>query len=130
MKKIIGLFLVLTILMFSNNLDASAQTAKTIRFAKGKNSAIVQGNTGTSGVYYDLRVRGGQKMEINLSPISKVGIKIETAGGAEVLLRENRGGFYELYFEEGGDISIFVGSTGGKSVSFSLTVKIKKLADI
>jgi hypothetical protein len=130
MKKIIGSLLLLVTLIFSNNLDLNAQTVKRIEFAKGKNSAIVQGNTGSSGVYYDLRVRGGQKMEINLSPISKVGIKVESNGGAEVLLWEERGGSYELYFEAGGDISIFVGSTGGKSVPFTLTVKIKKLTDI
>jgi hypothetical protein len=128
MKKIISLALILMTLAFFSAAEADAQTR--IQFAKGKNSATVRGRTGSTGVYYDLRVKGGQKMAVNLSPGSKVGIKVEKDGGSEVLLREERGGSYELYFEEGGDISIFVGSTSGGSVPFTLTVKITKLADI
>jgi hypothetical protein len=130
MKNIISSSLVSVALMFSNVFDINAQGARRIQFAKGRSSATVRGNTGATGVYYDLRVRGGQKMSLYLSPASKVGIKIETAGGREVLLREERGGSYELYFEESGDISIFVGSTSGRPVLFSLTVAIKKMADV
>ena len=130
MKKMISLAWVLMTLMFFSPMDAAAQTIKRIEFAKGKTSAIVRDNTGSSGVYYNLRVKGGQKMTLNLSPAAKVGIKVERDGGREVLLREEQGGAYELYFEEGGEISIFVGSRSGKSVPFSLAVKITRMTDI
>ena len=130
MKKIISLLLLLATLVFSNGFEANAQTVKRIEFAKGKSSAIVRGNTGTTGVYYDLRVKGGQKMVLNLTPTAKVGIKVEAEGGGEVLLREERGGSYVLYFEEGKEVSIFVGSLSGKSVPFTLTVKITRMTDI
>ncbi|HEY0462266.1 MAG TPA: hypothetical protein VGC97_24245 [Pyrinomonadaceae bacterium] len=129
MKKVAIILLLMT-LALNFGIPVNAQTVKRIQFAKGKSSATVRDVTGTSGVYYDLRVRGGQKMALNLSPSAKVGIKVETAGGKEVLLREERGGFYALYFEEGGDVSIFVGSTSGKSEPFTLTVKITNLADV
>ena len=63
---------------------------------------------------------------------SKVGINVETTGtdGQMVLLREEKGGFYEIGLEESGDYTIFVGSTNNKPVSFSLSVKITKLADV
>jgi hypothetical protein len=130
MKKVISLFLLFVTLVISNGFEANAQTVKRIQFAKGSNSATVRDNTGNNGVYYDLRVKGGQKMALNLSPSAKVGIKVEKNGGGEVLMREERGGFYELYFEEGGDISIFVGSTNGKPEPFTLTVKITRMTDI
>jgi hypothetical protein len=130
MKKFISLFLLLAALVFSNGFEANAQTVKRIEFAKGKSSATVRDNTGSTGVYYDLRVKGGQKMVLNLSPASKVGIKVEASGGGEVLLREERGGYYELYFEEGKNVSIFVGSLNGKPVPFTLTVKITRMTDI
>jgi hypothetical protein len=129
MKKVIGSFLVLAALIFSNGFDAQAQTVKVIQFAKGKSSATVRGNTGSSGVYYNLRVKGGQKMTLNLSPSAKIGIKVESSSG-EVLLRKERGGSYVLYFEEGQGISIFVGAAGGSSVPFALTVAITRITDI
>jgi hypothetical protein len=46
------------------------------------------------------------------------------------LLREERGGTYEIGLEESGDYTIFLGSTSGASVPFTLTVKIARLADI
>jgi hypothetical protein len=130
MKKIISSLLVLAVLIFSNGFDANAQTVKRIQFAKGKSSATVRGNTGSTGVYYDLRVKGGQKMTVTLSPAKGVGVKVERDGGAEVMLREERGGSYTLYFEEGGEISIFVGSTSGKSVPFTLSVSVTRMTDI
>ena len=129
MKKILSLSLILLTLAFFGSADAAAQSVKNIQFAKGKSSATVRGTTGDYGVYYKLRVKGGQKMALNLSP-KNVGIKVERGGGAEVLLREERGGSYEVYFEEGGEISIFVGSTNGKSVPFTLGVKITRMTDI
>lgn len=130
MKKVTSLFLIFAALLFSNAFEAGAQTVKKIQFAKGKNSATVRGNTGSGGVYYELRVKGGQKMMLNLSPAAAVGIKVESGGGAEVLLREERGGTYELYFEESRYITIFVGSRSGKSAPFTLSVKITRMTDI
>lgn len=108
---------------------ASAQTTKTIKFAKGKNSATVKGMTGTTGVYYNLRANGGQKVMITLAPKTGVGVKVEK-GADEVLLREEKGGTYEVYLEEGGEISIFLGSTNGKSKAYTLTVKITNMTDV
>jgi hypothetical protein len=130
MKKVISLILLSVALVFSNGFEANAQSVKRIQFAKGKSSATVRGNTGSAGVYYDLRVKGGQKMALSLSPSAGVGIKVERGGGAEVMLREQRGGYYELYFEEGGEVSIFVGSTGARSVPYTLTVTITRMTDI
>jgi hypothetical protein len=129
MKKIIGSLVVLAALIFSNGFEAEAQTVKVLQFAKGRSSATVRGNTGSGGVYYNLRVKGGQKMTLDLSPSAKVGIKVDSSNG-EVLLREERGGSYVLYFEEGQGISIFVGSTGGRPVPFTLTVSITRMTDI
>lgn len=113
-------------------VGASAQTAKRIEFAKGRSSATVSGSTGSYGVTYVVRARSGQKIVIDVTPVSNVGVKVETdgAGGHQVLLREERGGHYEVGLEEGGDYTIFLGSTTGRPVSFKLTIKITKLADI
>lgn len=129
MKKVIGSLLVIAALIFSNGFDARAQTVKALQFAKGKSSATVRGNTGNGGAYYNLRVKGGQKMTLSLSPSAKVGIRVDSSNG-EVLLRRERGGSYVLYFEEGQGVSIFVGSTGGRSVPFTLTVAITRMTDI
>jgi hypothetical protein len=106
-----------------------AQTVKQLQFAKGKTSATVKGMTGSSGVYYNLRAKAGQKITVTLAPKSGVGIKIEK-GAEEVLLREERGGTYTVYLEEGGDFSIFLGSINHKSQAFTLTVSITKMKDI
>jgi hypothetical protein len=115
-------------LTFVGGIEANAQIR--IEFAKGKNSATLRGNTGKYGVYYTLRARGGQKIAFDLAPASKIGVKVERDGGDEVLLRAERGGFYEVYLEKDGDVSIFVGSRSGKSAQFALTVKITKMTDI
>lgn len=111
---------------------ANAQSPTRIQFAKGKNSAVVKGTTGEYGVTYVVRARSGQKIVLDLSPTSKIGIKVETNGryGQSVLLREESGGHYEVGLEENGDYTIFVGSTTNRPINFTLTVKITKLADI
>ena len=112
--------------------QTEAQTAKRIQFVKGESSATVKGNTGSFGVTYVVRARSGQKMVLNLTPAANVGIKVETEGadGESVLLREERGGSYEIFLEEGGDFTIFLGSSNNKPVPFTLTVKITNLSDI
>jgi hypothetical protein len=109
----------------------SAQTTR-IQFARGKSSATVSGRTGTYGVTFVVRARSGQKLILTLSPEANLGIKVETAGrnGQAVLLREEKGGTYEVGLEESGDYTIFIGSTNNRSVPFTLTVKIGRLADI
>ena len=111
---------------------APAQEAKRIQFAKGKNAAVVQGTTGNNGTTYVIRAKSGQKLVLTLTPRSGVGIKVETDGtyGQQVLLREERGGTYEVGLEESGDYTIFLGSISGKSAGFTLTVKIVKMTDI
>ncbi|MGH7784991.1 MAG: hypothetical protein ACREO5_14255, partial [Candidatus Binatia bacterium] len=86
----------------------------------------------TDGVYYVVRAKSGQKIVLTLAPASTVGIKVETEGsdGHQVLLREQRGGTYEIGLEADGDYTIFLGSTNHRSVPYTLTVKITKLADV
>jgi len=131
-KTKIALLLIAVAFLFINSSKAMGQTVKRIQVAKGTSSATVSGSTGSYGVTYMVRARSGQKIVVDLDPAKSVGIKIETDGsnGHEVLLREERGGHYETGLEESGDYTIFVGSTTGRPVSFRLTVKITKLADI
>jgi hypothetical protein len=132
MKKIIGLSLMLITFAFTGGIQAKAQTPKRIQFAKGKTSTTVKGSTGADGTTYVVRAKSGQKLVLNLTPAQKVGIKVETDGrfGQTVLLREERGGSYEVGLEESGDYTIFIGSTDGKPVSFTLTVSITNMTDI
>ncbi len=113
-------------------VSVKAQTPKRIQFAKGKTSAVINGTTEISGVTYVVKARSGQKIILSLTPSSEVGIKVTTDGadGETVLLREEKGGTYEIGLEKSGDYTIFIGSTNSKSVPFTLTVKITKLADI
>lgn len=128
MSKIIRLAVFVALIMVVYGIQtASAQ--ERIRFAKGKSSATITGTTGTDGVYYDIGAKAGQKLTVTLTPKTGVGIKIER-GADEVLLREEKGGTYTVYLEEGGDFSIFLGSTNGKSKSFTITVSITKMKDI
>lgn len=132
MKKVISSAFMLITFVFICGVQARAQPPKRIQFAKGKSSAVVKGMTGGYGITYVLRAKSGQKLVLNLTPASTVGIKVETVGtfGEMVLLREQSGGTYEVGIEESGDYTIFIGPLGRNPVSFTLTVKIKKLADI
>jgi hypothetical protein len=132
MKTIINLAIILVLSTFFGIASASAQTPTPIQFARGKSSATVKGNTGSSGMTYVIKARSGQKLVLTLTPAKQVGIKVETNGsyGEMVLLREERGGTYEVGLEENGDYTIFIGSTNNRPVLFTLTVKIGKLADI
>ncbi len=120
--------LLILVFVWSGVQSASAEAEKRIQFAKGKISAVVEGETGTYGVAYTLRANAGQRVILTLSPEDKVGIKVEKDGsfGNEVLLREEHGGTFEVFLDESADISIFLGSTIGKSMPYSLTVKIPK----
>lgn len=130
MKKII---ITLAVSIFlSAAQSAFAQDAQRIQFAKGKSSAVVQGSTGEYGVTYVVKARSGQKLVLTLTPASGVGIKVETEGtdGQSVLLREEKGGTYEIGLDADGDYTIFLGSTNGKSKAYTLTVKITKMTDV
>jgi hypothetical protein len=126
----IGFFFVAALMFCS--AAVSAQAPKRIEFSKGKSSAIVRGTTGENGAIYSIRARSGQKLVVTLSPRSGVGIKVETVGrfGHMVLLREERGGTYEVGLEESGEYTIFVGTTSGKSAAFTLSVRIVRMTDI
>jgi hypothetical protein len=132
MKKIMSLVLILSTFAFIGAIQTVAQATVRIQFGKGKSSAVVKGTTGRYGATYVVRARSGQKMVLHLTPSSKVGIKVETesADGEMVLLREERGGTYEVGLEESGDYAIFIGSNDGRPVSFTLTVKITNMTDI
>lgn len=132
MRRSMAAVLLPIVLAFIFAGQAAAQAAKRIQFAKGKNSTVVRGTTGTYGTTYVIRARSGQKLVLDLRPASGVGIKVETTGthGEMVLLREEKGGVYEVGLEESGDHTIFLGSTTNKPASFTLMVKIAKLADI
>lgn len=131
MRKI-SLLAFIFVIALTVSTSANAQSPTRIQFAKGKSSAVVKGSTGQYGVTYFIRARSGQKIVLDLSPASKVGIKVETNGryGQTVLLREERGGHHEVGLEESGDYTIFIGSTNNKPVPFTLNVRITKLADI
>ena len=126
----IGFVFVAALMFWSTN--ASAQSPKRIEFGKGKSSATVRGTTGANGAIYSVRARSGQKLLLTLSPRSGVGIKVESNGrfGHMVLLREERGGTYEVGLEESGEYTIFVGTTSGKSAAFTLGVRIVRMTDI
>ena len=111
---------------------ANVQAQKRIEFVKGKSSAVVSGTTGRYGVNYVVYARSGQKLVLDLSPALTVGIKVEFDGtyGGMVLLREEKGGHYEIGLEESGDYTILIGSINNKPAKYTLTVKMKKLADI
>jgi len=111
---------------------ANIQGQKRIEFVKGKSSAVVSGTTGRYGVNYVVGARSGQKLVLDLSPALTVGIKVEFDGtyGGMVLLREEKGGHYEIGLEESGDYTILIRSINNKPTRFTLTVKMKKLADI
>jgi hypothetical protein len=130
-KRLVIGFLFVAALMFWST-DVNAQAPKRIEFGKGKSSATVRGTTGQDGSTYVVRARSGQKLVLTLSPRSGVGIKVETTGrfGHMVLLREERGGTYEVGLEESGEYTIFVGATSGKSAAFALGVRITRMTDI
>jgi len=129
MKKIISLALILMTFVFFSPNETNAQVR--IKFAKGSNSATVRGETGSYAELYVLRHRGGQKLAINLSPnSSKIGISVQNDAGDEVLLREYRGGYYEIYLEDSGDARITIRTNNGKSVPYTLTVTVTNIADI
>jgi len=127
-----NLIIVLACVLVFAVRTASAQDPTRIQFAKGKNAATVQGTTGKYGTSYVVRARSGQKIVVTLTPQTGVGIKVDTNGsyGEQVLLREEKGGTYEVGLEETGDYTIFLGSTNGRSAAFTLTVKIVKMTDI
>ena len=128
-KAMIGI--IITIILFVVQF-ASAQEPQRIQFERGKSSAIVKGTTGEYGVTYVVKARSGQKIVLTLTPVSGVGIKVETEGadGQSVLLREEKGGTYEVGLDADGDYTIFLGSTNGRSKAFTLTVKITKMTDV
>lgn len=124
-------FLFVAALMFCS-ADVNAQAPKRIEFGKGKSSATVRGTTGQNGAIYSIRARSGQMLVLTLNPRSGVGIKVESTGrfGHMVLLREERGGTYEVGLEESGEYTILVGTTSGKSAAFTLSVRIVRMTDI
>jgi hypothetical protein len=129
MKRIALMFIAIALVY---GVRADAQTPKRIQFAKGKSSAVVRGTTGVYGITYVVRASSGQKLVLDLKPASGAGIKVETEGrfGHMVLLREKKGGVYEIGLEESGDYTIFIGSNKNTPISFTLAVGITKLADI
>jgi hypothetical protein len=129
-RMAIGFLFVAALMLLSAHV--SAQEPKRIEFGKGKSSATVRGTTGQNGAIYSVRARSGQMLVLTLSPRSGVGIKVESTGrfGHMVLLREERGGTYEVGLEESGEYTIFVGTTSGRSAAFTLSVRIVRMTDI
>ena len=129
MRKLVYSIVLITAL---SAVAAFGQSETRIQFAKGKSSATVKGNSGSTGVYYVIRAKQGHMLLLDVSPASKVGIKVESNGryGHNVLLREEKGGHFEVGLEEAGDYTIFIGSLNGRPVPFTLTVGIRKMTDI
>ena len=122
----------LLLITLALNFGIQVQSLQKINFAKGKSSATVKGSTGDYGATFVVRAKSGQKLTLSLTPVSTVGIRVETDGaeGQEVLLREERGGNFEVGLEETSDYTIFIGSTTGRPVSFTLTVMINRMTDV
>ena len=110
----------------------NGQTPQRIQFAKGKSSATVRGTTGQNGTSFLVRARSGQNLILTLGPSANIGVKVEKDGryGHSVLLREERGGTYEIGLEESGDYTIFIGSKDGRSRAFTLSVQVTHMTDI
>lgn len=129
-----GIFAAMLAVVFTIgfSIDARGQQPTRIRFAKGANSAVIKATTGPAGTSYVLRARAGQKLVVNVTPATAVGIKVETVGryGEMVLLRETRGGKYEIGLEETGDYTIFVGPLGRNPVTFTLSITVTRMTDI
>ncbi|MEP6848532.1 MAG: hypothetical protein ABI999_06730 [Acidobacteriota bacterium] len=128
MKRSVLIFGFVILLSIVNS--ASAQDSQRIQFERGKSSATVKGTTGENGVYYTVRAKSGQKIIVTVTPAAGVGVKISTDNGTNVLLREEKGGTYEIGLDQNGDYDIFLGSTNGKSRAFTMTVKITKMTDV
>lgn len=124
--------LLIALVVTASAFGVSAQSVKRIQFAKGSSSATVKGSTGSIGAVYVIGARSGQKVIITVTPRTGVGVKVEhdSRFGHEILLREERGGTYEVGLEESGDYTIFLGSTSGLSAAFTMTLKIVKMTDI
>lgn len=132
MKRIVAWLPILIVFVVAAAGGTIAQTPKRVEFAKGKTSATVKSNTGKNGVTYLVRAKSGQKLVLSLTPVNKVGIKVETDGqyGQQVLLREELGGVYIVGLEESGDYTIFVGSLDHSPIPFTLKITIAKMTDI
>ena len=124
MKRSVLIFGFVILLSIVN--AASAQDSQRIQFERGKNAATVKGTTGEYGVSYVVKAKAGQKIAVTLTPVSGIGIKIDTDNGGYVLLKEEKGGSYEVDLDQDGDYEIFVGSTNHRSKAFTLVVKITK----
>ncbi|MEP7075278.1 MAG: hypothetical protein ABI878_05665 [Acidobacteriota bacterium] len=124
MKRL--LFIFAAVFLLSVVQSVSAQDSQRIQFERGKNSATIKGTTGEYGVSYVVTAKAGQKIAVALTPASGIGIKIDTDNGGYVLLKEERGGSYEVDLDQDGDYEIFVGSTNHRSKAFTLVVKITK----
>jgi hypothetical protein len=109
--------------------SSSAQTDTRIKFGKGQSSTIVNGVTGMDGASYVIRLKGGQKMILNLTPATGAGIKVEADRmyGHVVLATGKKGGNYIAYTDEPGDCTIFIGATKHRSIPFTLAVTVVKM---
>ncbi len=108
------------------------QEPERIQFGKGKHSTVVKASTGNNGTSYVVRARSGQMLILDLDPLKKVGLKVWTKGrfGEMVMLREERGGHFEIGLEETGDYILFVGPTTKQPVRFTLGISTRRLSDI
>ena len=132
MRRKLSIAAWLLCLVAVSGLRTDAQARIRIQFPKGRSSVELKGSTGKFGITYLIRAKSGQKLVLDLSPASKVGVKVETVGryGHMVLLREERGGHYEIGLEEAGEYTIFIGSTGRTPAAFDLKVAITRMTDI
>ena len=74
MKKAIILTMMIAAFCLFGSAPLNARQVKRIAFGKGKNSAVVKGNTGNYGAIYLVRARAGQKLVLTLAPAQKAGI--------------------------------------------------------
>lgn len=127
MKKIIFALIISSFLLMAQAV--MSQTPKRIQLTAVGNpatskTATIKGKTGRNGVYYVVSLTQSQIFTVKLSPIAKLGIKVEIDGadGPQVIIRREKGGTYTHELSETGDYTIFIGSTDHKSRAFTLKV--------
>lgn len=117
-------------ILFATN-SFSAQTAKRIKFAKGKSSTTVSGaiTKENSAIEYLLGAKAGQKLALYFEPDSGAALPVimvyppGKSGDENKLLDEGGGGQYTIDLSASGDYKIVIGCV--KRCRYSLAVAIE-----
>lgn len=123
MSKIIGIkFIVLVLVVFSFADSLSAQTR--IKFARGKNSATLQGTLAADETReFVLKVRFGQMLSVRMTPAGDdIAVEVSNYNG-HVFWVEN--GFGKVVVDKNGDYYVVIKNSGRKAIRYSLTIRAR-----